>query len=130
MDSSKLPARLRQRAEEIEQQPPLDKAREFLGTYLSDAVSLDEAREDVRRTAAWGTWNLKLELRALDRVLDEPQVPGVLMRMVASDANWVLDDLSDEAAAAFLRQIADMLRDVIAEADTRRSGQGGGSHHG
>ncbi|MEJ3743599.1 hypothetical protein WEI85_09950 [Actinomycetes bacterium KLBMP 9797] len=120
MDSSKLPERLRRRAEEIEKQPSLDKVREFLGAYLFDAVSLEEAREDLQRTAAWGTWNLKLELRAFDAVLDEPQAPGVLMRMVASDANWVLDDLSDGAAAAFLRQVANILREVIAEADRSR----------
>jgi len=34
----------------------------------------------------------------------------------AGDANWVLDDPSDAGALAFLREVAQMLREVIAAA--------------
>jgi hypothetical protein len=41
--------------------------------------------------------------------------PGVLADLVAWDANWVLDDPSDEGAKRFLREVAEMIREVLAD---------------
>jgi hypothetical protein len=111
---------MRRRVEELERQPPLEKVRDFLGFYVNDTDSLDEVRASLRMTAASRTWGLKLDMRALDAVLAEPQQPGVLSELVAWEANKGLDDPSDEGAAAYLRQLADMLREVLEEAEQRR----------
>jgi len=120
VDISRLPEPLRRRAEELERLPTVEKVRSFLGAFVADMVSLDEVQAGMRQVAASGTFGLKREMRALDQLLVEPQPPGVLAELVAWDANWVLDDPSDVGAAAFLRQIAAMLRDVLAEAEQRR----------
>jgi hypothetical protein len=120
VDLSRLPESMRRRAEELERQPPLEKVRDFLGNHVNDMESVDEVRADLRLVAASGTWGLKLDMRALDAVLAESQPPGVLSEMVAWDANWVLDDPSDQGAAEYLRQIAEMLREVLEEVEQRR----------
>ncbi len=117
-----MPESMRRRAEELEQQPPLEKARAFLGTHVNDMISLDEVRASVRLNAASRIRWLRLDLHALDTLISEPQPPGLLAELVAWDANWVLDDPSDEGAKAFLRQIADILREVLAEAERARGG--------
>jgi hypothetical protein len=117
MDISRLPERLRRRAEELERRPTLEKVRSFLGGFVADMESFDEIRAGMRQVAASSTFGLKREMRALDEFLAEPQPPGVLAELVAWDANWRLDDPSDQGAEAFLRQIADMLRDALAEVD-------------
>jgi hypothetical protein len=114
---SGLPERMRRRQDELEGQPPLDRVRAFVGGELSDADSLDEVRAGWWQLAGMNTRALKLDLRALDAVLAAPQPPGLLSELVAWDANWVLDDTSDAGAEAFLRQIAEMLRQVVAEAE-------------
>jgi hypothetical protein len=111
---------LRSRAEELERRPLLEKVRDFLGGMIGDMGSVDEVRSLLETVAASGTFGLKRDLRALDELLASPQPPGVLSELVAWEANWVLDDPSDEGAAAFLREIADMLREVIDVADQRR----------
>ncbi|QYN38801.1 hypothetical protein K1T35_17290 [Pseudonocardia sp. DSM 110487] len=124
MDISKIAERLRRRAAELEQRPPLETLRDFVRGHVDDAESLDEIRTDLRRLAAVNTRSLKRALRAFDAILAEPQSPGLLSWLVAWDANWVLDDeTSDEAAAAFLRQLADILREVLAEAERRASSE-------
>jgi len=48
----------------------------------------------------------------------EPQgPPGTLARLVGWDGNWVLDDPSDAGAAQFLRELAQLLRAVLDEAE-------------
>jgi hypothetical protein len=81
--------------------------------------SLDEVRAGLRLTAASRTRWLKLDLRALDAVLAEPQPPGLLSRLVAYDANRRLNDPVGRGGRGYLRQIADVLREVLAEADQR-----------
>jgi hypothetical protein len=122
VDWSRLPESMRRRAEELERQPPLEKVRAFLGAYVNDMDSMDEVRANIWLTASSRTRWLKLDMQALDAVLAEPQPPGVLAELVAWVANWRLDDPSDEGARAFLRQIADVLREVLAEAEQRPRG--------
>jgi hypothetical protein len=120
VDISRLPEPLRSRAEELERRPIPQKVRDFLRGHVTDMESFDEIRADLRLVAASTTFGLKRDMRALDEFLAEPQPPGLLARLVAWDANWPLDDPSDGAAAAFLRQIADVLREVLAEAEEHR----------
>jgi hypothetical protein len=123
MDISRLPEPLRRRAEEIERQPPVERVRGFLHTYVTDR-DWDEIRLGLRVVAASTTRGLAGYLRALDALLSQPQEPGALSWLIAHDANWSLDDTSDEAAAALLRQFADMLRDVLAEVEQKKRPHG------
>lgn len=53
---------------------------------------------------------------AIDTLLATPQPQGTLRDMVAWDGNWVLDDpTSDEAAAAWLRDLAALIRSTLDE---------------
>jgi len=102
---------------ELDSRPAIDVVRDFLSFTVADAVSLDEIRADLRQTAQQTTRALRRELAALEAVLaDPPTPPGMLMRMVALEGNWVLDDLTDAGAVRFLGELAQMLRDVIEEA--------------
>ena len=110
---------------------PLDRVRQFLLGRVNDEESLDEIRMHLRKVAPSVTHWLKLDLRDLDALLAQPQEPGLLARLVAFDANWGLDDPSDSAAKEFLQTIANLLRDVITEAEQQRSErlrQLGGGH--
>lgn len=99
--------------------PPMEKVERFVSTYLSGGDSLDEARAHMRLTAANTTRWLRQELRALEVVLaDPPSEQNALAHLVGWVGNWVLDDPSDQGAAAFLAELAEMLREVIAEAES------------
>lgn len=108
---SDFPEPMRRRIEELNAKPALDVVRDFLTFTLADAGNLDEVREDLSQTARYSTRSLVRELTAFETVLADP--PDGLSRMVASDGNWVLDDLSDAAAERFLAELAQMLREVI-----------------
>ena len=117
MEISDLPEPLRARIAAEAAQPPLETVREFLFSTVADADSLDEVRSDLRRLARVTTRRHRLDLAAFERVLATSWPPGTLMELVVSDGNWPLDDPSDAEAAAFLRKLADMLREVIAAAE-------------
>lgn len=121
MDSSRLPEPLRSRAEELDQLPPSEHVKRLLRFRVGTMGSFDEIRTELRKTAAHTTRRLAQELTHLESLLTLPQPPGLLTQLVATEANWVLDDPTDETSAAFLRQIADLIREVIAEADQQRS---------
>ncbi|MEU4214697.1 hypothetical protein [Actinoplanes sp. NPDC026623] len=57
------------------------------------------------------------DLAALEAVAAEQHAPGTLARLVGWEANWVLDDPSDAGAAQFLRELAQLLREVIDDAE-------------
>lgn len=110
--------RLRRRAEELDRQPPVERVRWLLGAYVNDTESDDEIRLRMRGVAVHA---LARDLRALDTLLTEPQPPGLLSQLVAHDANWSLEDKSDEAAGVLLRQIAQILREELAEAERKQA---------
>ncbi|WP_232234584.1 hypothetical protein [Actinoplanes sp. N902-109] len=114
---SELPEPLQARMRQQDAEPAIDVVRGFLGFKVADAESLDEIRADLRQTAQVSTRKLRRELAAFEAVLaDPPAVPGALARMVAWEGNWVLEDESDVGAARFLGELAQILRDVLAEA--------------
>jgi len=117
MDTSGLPEAVRARIAERTALPAIDKVRALLHGYVSDAETLDEIRRDLRSTARTNTLFLQQYLTALETILSEPQTPGTLLRLVEGDGNWGIDhDQTDGGAAVFLAQLAQLLRDVIAEA--------------
>lgn len=86
----------------------------MLSKYLSDALDLAEVEQGFRRTARRNTFYLEQYLAALETILNEPQPPGTLLRLVEYDANWGIDhDQTDNGAADFLREIANLLRVAI-----------------
>ena len=121
MDTSGLPESLRARIAERTALPPIDKVKALLHGYLSDADSLAEVRADLQATADTNPFYLRQYLEALETVLTEQQPSGTLLRLVEWDGNWGIDhDQTDAGAAVFLRDLADMLRVVIEQADQRR----------
>jgi hypothetical protein len=117
METSRLPEPIRARIEALAARSPLETVREFLGGHVTDADGLDEIRADLELVAQTSTWGLHQDLAALEAVAAEQHAPGTLARMVGWEANWVLDDPSDAGAAQFLRELAQMLREVIDEAE-------------
>lgn len=97
----------------------METVQDFVGSYLADADGIDEVWAHLRLTAATSTYGPRRDLAALEAVLaDPPREKDALAYLVGWQGNWVLDDPSDEGAAAFLAELADMLRTVIAEAET------------
>lgn len=116
MDTSGLPESLRARIAERSALPQIEKVRALLHGYVADAETFHEIRAELRRTARTNDFHLRQFLDALDAVLSEPQPPATLLRLVEDDANWGIDhDQTDAGAAVFLREIAEMLRSVLAE---------------
>lgn len=115
MDASGLPESMRARLEARDALPPLDRVREFLGSHVLDAESLDEVRADLHRTAQFSTVRHRGDLAALEAVVTEQHPAGTLARLVGWEANWVLHDPSDAGAAQFLTELARLLREVIDE---------------
>ena len=111
------PEPLRRRWEQMERQDPLDRVRNFLGGHFADAESFEEVEAELRSLASDTTRGIARDLRAFETVLSGPLEPGLPLRVVAWDANWVLDEPSDENALVFLHKVADMLRTVLAEAN-------------
>jgi hypothetical protein len=110
------PEPLRRWAEELERQDPLDQVRSFLRSYFGDAESFEEIETELRSLATVSTHGIARDLRSFEAVLSQPLEPGLATRLVAWDANWVLDDPNDENSIEFLHKVADMLRAVLASA--------------
>ncbi|WP_220447817.1 hypothetical protein [Nonomuraea diastatica] len=93
----------------------LDQVRLFLATLVADASGLDEVRANVARLAEVDPETVERGARALDDLLAAPPADGTLAWLVAWDANTVLDDdTSDTVAAQWLRELAEVLREVLA----------------
>lgn len=116
MEPSHLTESLRRRAEQLARQSSIETVRSLLRGQVADASSLEEVQGDFRLIAKSTVRGLRRDLAALEEVLSGPTEPGELAKLVEWDANWVLDEPTDDAAVAFLGQLADLLREVIEEA--------------
>lgn len=117
MDTSQLPESIRRRLDELDAMSSMEAAERFVGAYLGDVDSLDNVRDHMRNVAATSTRSHRRYLAGLEAVLaDPPPAEGTLAHLVGWTGNWVLDDPSERGAAAFLAELAEMLREVIAEA--------------
>ncbi|SNY34592.1 hypothetical protein [Paractinoplanes atraurantiacus] len=97
----------------------MEKVRLFLGIEVADAASLDEVRWEAQQVALTTTRGVRQDLTAIESVLAEQHAPGALLHLVEGYGNRRLPESTDEAAAAFLAQVAGILRSVIAEAEQR-----------
>ncbi|MEV6489291.1 hypothetical protein AB0M20_11780 [Actinoplanes sp. NPDC051633] len=117
MATPDLPERLRAHIAKLEGRPPLETVEEFMFGHVADADSLDEIRTRLEQIARRSTSMHRRTLRALEAVITTELPPNTLARLVVWDGNWSLDDPSDAGAADFLRGLAQMLREVIEQAD-------------
>ena len=120
MDISGLPESMRERIAERSALSPIEKVRALLRGYVADAENFGEIQAEWRQAARANDFFLRQHLEALDGILAEPQPPGTLLGLVELDANWAIDhDQTDAGAAAFLRGVARMLREVLDQNDGR-----------
>ena len=112
-----MPESLRAHIAEKESRPPLEKVRSLLRSHVADTDGWGEIHDELEMTAQHSTRPLREGLDAIDAVLAEELPPNTLLRMVAGDAGWPLDnDPTDAGAAVFLRELAGMIRAVLDEA--------------
>jgi hypothetical protein len=117
MDSSQTRDLLRARMAEQDARPPLEKVRDLLDGHVVDTDGWGEIRDELRMTAQHSTRPLRQGLDAIDAVLAAELPTGTLLRMVAGEAGKSLDhDPTDAGAAAFLRELAGVIRSVLDEA--------------
>ena len=102
--------------------PPLEHVRKFLGRYFAGADTFDEVRAELAELAAVSPDGVRGHIAAIEALLTDPPAEGVLARLVGWEGNWVLDDPSDAGAACWLRQIAELMRGLLASSPPRRSG--------
>lgn len=98
-------------------QNPLETAAKFFRIYFSDAEGLDDARAHLTRMAGINQRTLTEGLAAIEALLADPPAAGTLSQLVALEANWPLDDPSDAGAKIFLREIADLIGEVLAASE-------------
>jgi hypothetical protein len=112
-----LPEHMRVHMAKLEARPPLETVREFLLGHVADAETFGEIRARLERIARRSTSMHRRTLHAFEIVLGTDWPPGTLAQLVGWDGNWSLDDPTDAGAAQFLRDLAQMLREVIEQAD-------------
>ena len=95
--------------------PPRDVTRAFLQSYVSDADSLDEVREEAARAAAHNPDPIRATLEAIEALIADPPRDGTLSYLVAVEANRQLPDPSDEGALQYLYRLTTLLREVLAD---------------
>jgi hypothetical protein len=94
--------------------PPLEATRRFLQSFCSDEDSLESVRLRVHEMAAINARSLEAGLAGIEGLLQHPHAEaGVLARLVAYDAGWVLEHSSDDAAKEWLAQVAQLLREEL-----------------
>jgi hypothetical protein len=94
----------------MQRQPaPLEAARDFLQSYVSDA-DMAMLQRIVMRMMKTNPRTILDGLEGLEHVVRIAQEPGVLRDLVAYDANRSLDDPSDVGARAWLEALAARVR--------------------
>ena len=93
----------------------LEAARKFIHFYYADAISTDEVREHLVRTAARNPRGVRDGLLNIEALLSYPQEKGILSNLVAVYANKILEDPNDEGAKAWLHEAAQLIRNVLGE---------------
>lgn len=96
--------------------PPLEATRNFVHHFFSDD-SWEEAREDIARRSVEYPRTVLAGLAGIEGLLANPPAEqAVLYNLVMWDANKGLDDdPTDEGAAAWLREVAEMVREVLGD---------------
>jgi hypothetical protein len=94
---------------------PVEDTREFLHSYVSDAISVDEAVADAVQQVAVNPRSVIRGLRAMEALLSATPNGVSLSALVAWDANRGLDDPSEDAARTWLAGFAARVRDVLGD---------------
>jgi len=89
--------------------PALEVERLYL-RGIADIDKDDEIQRGLDRMRERDPRRLAEIANAIDTVLAGANPPGFLSRLVGWDGNYVLDDPSDEGAAAWLRKLAAQMR--------------------
>jgi len=89
--------------------PALDTARSFLKHYVHDS-DWELLERDVGGMMKVNPNVIVEAVEAIEDLLATPQPPDTLSRLVAYEANWMLEDDSDTGAAAWLGELAGRLR--------------------
>nr|WP_221376467.1 hypothetical protein [Actinoplanes polyasparticus] len=104
----------------MDAQAAVDKVGWLIRGHVADTVSDAEVRDELGMTARHSTLSLRQALEALDELLNEEQPPGTLLDLIAWDGGRALgDDQTDGSAAVYLRHLAGLVREAIAEAGHR-----------
>ena len=83
---------------------------------IADVDSIDEAKSLFSRWATKNTEWLIEGLNGIEMTLaNPPEGDGNLANIVAWEANWVLEDETDEGAKKWLREIAEIIRKSLGE---------------
>jgi hypothetical protein len=98
----------------MEAEVAVEQTRALLRHHVSGADSWAEVRDSLDFVARHDPDRVRGQLRGLETVLASSQLTDVLPRLVAWDANWVLDDPSPAAAGEWLRGLADLIRSALA----------------
>jgi len=115
MNDDDVRERLRQDRQRHDNTPALDVVRQYLQAHCADAEGFEEIRRDAVRMNSINPRPVQRASRALDAVLADPPEDLSFNWLVAQDANWALDDPSEENSKAFLADIAAMLHEVLGE---------------
>jgi hypothetical protein len=94
---------------------PVEGTRAFLRAHLSDALTVHEALEHVARLASSHPRTVVRDLAAMEALLAAPPDDYTISALVARDANRGLDDPSEEAARAWLADLAARVREVLGD---------------
>jgi hypothetical protein len=93
----------------------VEKSRNFIHSFVADALSLEEVKEHLTRYGRGFPQVLEKNLKDLEAVLSSELPWGTLLELVILDANIGLDDPSEESARVWLENLADLVRSVIRE---------------
>jgi hypothetical protein len=93
----------------------MDNVIHFLRVF-SDADSMEEIKKEIDWLSQYSLKSLVEDLESLESLLDKlPKEEGDLAEIVAWEANWVLDDPTDEGAKKWLRDLAEIIRDALGD---------------
>jgi len=101
---------------EAKMNEPPKPALEVVRLYLRGIADIDrddEIQRGLDRMRERYPRGLAETADAIDTVLADTNPPGLLSRLVGWDGNYVLDDPSDEGAAAWLRKLAAQMRATL-----------------
>ena len=104
--------------------PPLEAAKKFFNAFFSDE-DWEEAKERLAKRTSLNSRSVLAGLAGIEGLLAAPPAErGVLFEMVTWDANWVLEDKTDEGAKVWMREVAEMVREVLGDKQPPRRSTG------
>ncbi len=92
---------------------PIEQLSMLLIGELGDGESLDDLRRSLTARAKTHRRAVLRDLDKIDFALSEALPPGELLRLVTGYANRRIEPPTDEAARAWLEEVADVVRSVL-----------------